>query len=240
MTNAQDISASSFGMRAALQDLSKGDALKCSTDSDRCTSDLTKALRHICGESDVASLDEEQVTELIDRLLQCCLTDELTGLSNRRMLQWRLREEHERSLRSEHEFSVLMLDLDFFKRVNDMHGHQEGDRILKEVAETTWSSLRRTDFLARYGGEEFCGILPDTRVEEAFRPAERVRRTVEELDSGAPTVSIGVAGWRPWLSPEELLARADQALYAAKEGGRNRVESYAMVPSRQKERVSAT
>ena len=165
--------------------------------------------------------------------------DDLTGLPNRRMLLNRLKEEHERSLRSEQEFSVLMLDIDRFGRVNDLHGHQEGDRILRCVANTTWRNLRKTDFLARYGGEEFCGILPDTSLDKARAPAERIRASVEALEEPAPTVSIGLAEWRPWLDPEKLVSCADHALYAAKENGRNRVETYSSKRAPRKKPVAA-
>ena len=187
---------------------------------------MAAVLRHVFSGGDLRCLDEEQMSELLERLLKWGLTDELTGLPNRRMFTRRMKNEHRRSHRTEREFAVVLLDLDHFKEVNDLYGHQEGDRILRQVAGTVRRSLRETDFLARYGGEEFCAILPETSQKAGARVAERARRAVRELDSPAPTISLGVAAWRPWLGTDELMARADRALYGAKKAGRDRVEQY--------------
>lgn len=121
-----------------------------------------------------------------------------------------------------------MLDLDHFKRINDRHGHAEGDRVLVRFAARLRDELRGVDLAARYGGEEFLAILPGADAAQAVRAAERIRaRTAsgDEDDPLAPpavTVSIGIATWRPDDTPEGLVARADAALYRAKDGGRDR------------------
>jgi diguanylate cyclase (GGDEF)-like protein len=154
--------------------------------------------------------------------------DALTGLASRRVAARRLEAEFARAQRTGISLSVLMLDLDHFKRINDHHGHAEGDRVLVSFAARLRDELRGVDLAARYGGEEFLAILPGADAAQAARAAERVRaRTavVDEEDPLAPpavTVSIGIATWRPGDTPEALVARADAALYRAKDGGRNR------------------
>lgn len=123
---------------------------------------------------------------------------------------------------------MLILDIDFFKHINDSHGHPAGDEVLKAVAHACQTLLRQPDFLVRFGGEEFVAVLPDTEVAEAATVAERLRHAVAGLQvpAGAAqlsvTVSIGIAAYRPGEhSLEKALARADAALYEVKRGGRN-------------------
>ncbi|MFO6420243.1 diguanylate cyclase [Hylemonella sp. W303a] len=158
-------------------------------------------------------------------------TDALTGLANRRLLDSTLSSRWQAgglNDRRERPLSVLMLDLDHFKRVNDTHGHDVGDQILKAFAVRTSKQLRKPDLFARYGGEEFTVLLPGTDAAKAMLIAERVRASIAGMPLIAEppvpiTVSIGVAQRKPNESTESLLARADAALYAAKQGGRNRV-----------------
>lgn len=160
--------------------------------------------------------------------------DALTGVYNRYELHRKLRSEIDRSLRYGRVFSLLMVDIDFFKKVNDHHGHQSGDEVLRSVATTLNKALRSADILARYGGEEFAVILPETAGPAAAAVAERLRHALEAhpiaLSSGAVlnlTVSLGVATFPADARTEEsIIASADQALYAAKEAGRNRVCIY--------------
>src|SRR5262249_3512437 len=122
-----------------------------------------------------------------------------------------------------------LLDIDYFKSINDSHGHQAGDLVMKEFAEVTQAMLRATDFFGRYGGDEFLVGLSQTTLADAKQVAERVRRTIERqlfpcLPAGQRvTLSIGVAEYHPHESADQLLARADAALYEAKRQGRNRV-----------------
>jgi len=158
---------------------------------------------------------------------QLARRDALTDLRNRFAAGERLRDEFVRSQRSDVPFSVLLLDVDHFKRVNDTHGHDVGDQVLQDVARQLKSSVRASDFVARYGGEEFLVLLPDTGALDAEVVAEKVRRAVAASVHplvGQVTVSVGVSQWRDDLTDEGLLVRrADHALYAAKGSGRNRV-----------------
>ncbi len=170
-----------------------------------------------------------------ERIILSGLTDALTGYYNRTYLERRLNEEISRAARYKQPLSCLFLDIDYFKRVNDTYGHANGDRVLQEVANRVKSQLRGSDIPTRFGGEEFTLLLPQTASEEALQLAERIRKHVEaspiELDNNSPlrvTISIGVsqilAHQHPQLSGlgAKLLHEADNALYAAKENGRNR------------------
>jgi len=151
--------------------------------------------------------------------------DLLTGLYRREILNDLIEKEFYRSKRYGYHFSILMIDIDNFKKVNDTYGHLVGDKVLKKVAETTKKTLRRSDIAIRYGGEEFLIILPHTDLDAAKIAAERIRKNIEKLnvDGVKVTVSIGIADNS--LSPrlEDLIRKADQALYIAKRTGKNRV-----------------
>jgi diguanylate cyclase (GGDEF)-like protein len=167
-----------------------------------------------------------------DQLRLLAYIDGLTGVRNRRYLDERLDIELRRAARLHTSLSVVMIDVDFFKRYNDRHGHQAGDDCLRRVAAALGATLKRPgDLLARYGGEEFACLLPDTDLGNARQIAERLRRAVQQLqivhgDSAvAPevTVSLGVACSADAGEEEQLMRRADACLYRAKEQGRNRV-----------------
>ena len=160
------------------------------------------------------------------------ITDGLTQLYTYRYFELRLRNELERARRYKTSLSLVFLDIDHFKRVNDTYGHEEGNVVLKTVAQILKKNTRRIDLVARYGGEEFCVVLPQTELEGAQQYAENIRRAVENtpfiLLGSEPvkvTVSIGVSSY-PTLdipSSEEFVKVTDHALYEAKQGGRNRV-----------------
>ena len=167
-----------------------------------------------------------------DEIKRLAIIDELTGVANRRWIMDELERELERSQRTGHPLSVIMLDLDYFKRFNDYYGHQAGDEALQSVAGILQSSLRTPDRVGRYGGEEFLLLLPDTEIAQASEVAERCRQRLAETrvltapqDPVHITASLGVSSTRGEHSLEELVHQADQALYRAKNGGRNRVES---------------
>ena len=154
-------------------------------------------------------------------------TDQLTGLANRRRLDEAVRQELARIARHGGRLSVVMTDIDHFKRVNDEFGHETGDLVLREYASVLKEGVREIDLAARFGGEEFVLLLPGTEAGAAAMLAERIRARLEATRLGplprAVTASFGVAELRAGESWDSVLKRADDALYAAKNGGRNRV-----------------
>jgi diguanylate cyclase (GGDEF)-like protein len=185
---------------------------------------------------DIAAAMAKQVSVALDRALlikdleKLATTDSLTRLHIRRSFLERAQTEFERSRRYQRPLSVLMLDVDHFKRVNDSYGHETGDRVLRVLADACRGSLRQQDVLGRYGGEEFVAALPETSATVAQETAERLRRAVQDLAVNSPqgpvkvTVSIGVATLNaatPTITA--LINAADRALYEAKQKGRNRV-----------------
>lgn len=174
---------------------------------------------------------------LHERLAGEARTDVLTGLYNRREFEQRLAEEHARAKRYNKPYVFMMLDIDYFKQVNDAHGHAAGDTVLKTLAEILRKQLRDADIPARYGGEEFAAIFPEIDDTAAKQVAERVRRAVAATPFRLPdgreinmTVSIGVSSYpKDADTPREVVDCADRALYAAKEAGRNRVVMHGAV-----------
>jgi diguanylate cyclase (GGDEF)-like protein len=160
-------------------------------------------------------------------------TDGLSGLVNKRCFTSSLEKEFKMTMRYQNPLSLIMLDLDHFKEINDLYGHQAGDAVIREIAQILQKSLRDIDIPARYGGDELAIILPGTPPEQAFFVAKRIKKLVEgnvfhvREEESRITVSMGIASCP---SPdirrvEDLIAAADKALYSAKRGGRNRVES---------------
>lgn len=171
-----------------------------------------------------------------ERLRLVGLTDSLTGLYNRRHLEHRLEQEVTRAQRYGHALSCMFVDADHFKRINDEHGHAAGDRVLSALAQRLRTRLRTSDLATRYGGEEFAVLLPQTTVDNAEALASEICRCIANepivLDNGdtiSITVSIGIAaletgrGQSAKEAGKDLLQRADEALYSAKQTGRNRV-----------------
>ncbi|OBV36841.1 diguanylate cyclase domain-containing protein [Janthinobacterium psychrotolerans] len=182
----------------------------------------------------------EQLEAANRQLATLSITDGLTGLANRRHFDDVLRSEHARSTRAGQPLSVIMLDVDYFKRYNDRYGHQAGDTCLVKVAQALLKCMRRaSDLTARYGGEEFSIVLPDTGVAEARQIGDALRATIEALgmvhagaDAGQVTISVGIAV-QPALGAfdaDALLRLADAALYRAKDAGRNCVVVETLAP----------
>jgi two-component system cell cycle response regulator len=166
-----------------------------------------------------------------EKLEKLATFDSLTGLYNRRAILGKLRELINLVNRYKEDFSLIMLDIDHFKRVNDRYGHLTGDEVLEKVATLIHGNIRDTDIVGRYGGEEFIIILPQANLSCAGIVAERLRSIIEKAemkDSAgnvfAITVSQGLAGWERGEDAYSLISRADEALYKAKEKGRNRVQ----------------
>jgi diguanylate cyclase len=196
----------------------------------RVTLEQNQALQHRLAESsqemsdlknDLASVREE------------AMTDALTGIANRKAFDMRLLQAAAETSEENQPLCLLIVDIDFFKKFNDTHGHQAGDQIIRLVAQTFKKGLKGQDTAARYGGEEFALILPNTSMDNALRVAEMLRRTVEHKEVinranqeklGQITISVGVAQYRAGESLESFIERADAALYRAKQNGRNRVE----------------
>jgi len=168
---------------------------------------------------------------LYRQIARISVTDGLTGLTNFRHFREQTQREHSRARRHNDPYSVLLMDIDHFKKINDVYGHPAGDTVLREMAAIFREAVRLTDLPARYGGEEFVVFLPRTRLPEAAIVGERIREAVERKVFAAPspmircTVSVGIADYLPGTegTEETVIGRADQALYAAKRGGRNRV-----------------
>lgn len=175
-------------------------------------------------------IERKALASDLEKAYEQATTDALTGLHNRRYFDERLEVELARAQRSGKPLSLLMVDVDRFKGVNDTYGHLAGDRVLAAVGDVLEATVRTTDLAARFGGEEFCVLLPDTDAEGAAQLAERVRKALAShempVEGGVlrVTASLGVATWGVnGTCRETLIAAADQALYAAKEGGRNQV-----------------
>jgi diguanylate cyclase (GGDEF)-like protein len=168
------------------------------------------------------------ITRLQQDLLDQAVTDPLTGASNRRHMDMALTEMLERNRRTGATASLLVIDIDHFKKINDAYGHDVGDTVLKGMVHLVQRSSRKLDRLFRMGGEEFLLLLPDTRVGDALTRAEKLRVMIAEaglLKDRQVTVSIGVSEIAGDQCVETWIKRADEALYAAKQGGRNRVVS---------------
>ena len=172
----------------------------------------------------------------LHRISDMAIRDELTGVHNRRYLMERIAEESHRCTRNGSTFCIGMIDIDLFKRINDTHGHLSGDDVLRSVASTASKTLRDIDFFGRFGGEEFVMVLTDTPIEDALITAERIRERIEQLvfpsidQTLRVTISIGVAEHDRKTDPALTLRRADEALYRAKESGRNKCMTALLKP----------
>lgn len=174
----------------------------------------------------VSFADVTRIQEERDFYLELALKDSLTGLGNRRRLMDELAKEAARADRYAKDLSIIILDIDDFKVLNDTHGHQVGDHVLCEIARIMEENVRQVDVLARHGGEEFCCLAPETGLEGAYEMAEKLRRRIALHDfdvAGRVTASFGVALFDPSETPEQFMARADKALYQAKRQGKNQV-----------------
>jgi len=193
-------------------------------------------------ENNVVQLREENATRVVIekqlkqtnlKLSEISIRDELTGLNNRRFIINQLRKEIASVKRHKTEMSVVIIDLDFFKRINDTYGHNIGDHVLVNLSDWFVHNLREVDYIGRYGGEEFMILLPNTNIELAFQLIERLRKDVESLDwpnieyditFSAGIVEVNLKNCNE--VPNYLISLADQCLYEAKDKGRNRVEVY--------------
>ncbi|HSG04935.1 MAG TPA: GGDEF domain-containing protein, partial [Nitrospiria bacterium] len=181
------------------------------------------------------AIDRSKYYHKTEELKKISITDSMTGLLNRRYFQERISEEMERSRRHSLPLSLIMIDVDDFKGINDAHGHLIGDEVLKIASRSIRNSIRAIDVAARYGGEEFTVILPQTSKADAFTIAERICSEVRQLDfpfiqsdhKMELSVSVGLATFpEDTENLEDLIRNADIALYNAKSQGKNRVTTY--------------
>ena len=180
---------------------------------------------------------ERSLRRALEENRRLSIIDALTGVFNRRYLMEQLAKELERSARYQHPLSLMLCDVDHFKRINDTYGHQTGDETLVQFSLVLRSCLRETDWVARYGGEEFVIVLPETNLSAAAQVAERCRSALakDPLKTGTQvlpvTASFGVSGWQEGVpvgaDSAKLIAVADTGVYASKQGGRNRVTTQA-------------
>lgn len=173
----------------------------------------------------------DRLRSSVARTVEMAITDPLTGVYNRRYLESHLQSQFHRAQARKRPLSIMLIDIDRFKWVNDRLGHAAGDQVLQEVALRLRRNLRGKDLICRFGGEEFIVVMPDTELGDAYKVAERIRSQIADrpfsLTGGKTlqvTASVGISGKKPYDdTPEEMIARADAALYRAKEQGRNRV-----------------
>ena len=201
---------------------------------DTLLDEIQQNIEHIIRDFDVPEENKMEVIKQINyiytRTKYLSITDELTGLSIRRCFDNTLEKEFLRALRYNNKLTLVMFDIDHFKTVNDTYGHPCGDYILKEVANAALQTFRKTDTVFRFGGEEFVVILTETDIKQSEIPLERFRKTIETLDLTYQnqqiniTVSIGACQLDQSIgNKEEFLQKADNALYDAKNSGRNKV-----------------
>jgi len=189
-------------------------------------------LRMLCSQAAISIAD----AKLHDEVNRMATTDGLTGVTNHRRFQERLNDEVERQARESGRFSLLMVDVDHFKNINDRFGHPAGDHVLRQVASILVKTVRKVDVVARYGGEEFSVVLLNSGPKESYQLAERVRRAVEGLEiviggqNLKVTISLGMAVYPDdALDRQTLIELADRALYAAKQNGRNQTCLYSRI-----------
>jgi diguanylate cyclase (GGDEF)-like protein len=176
-------------------------------------------------------LAKSELKKANNKLSEMAFRNGLTALYNHRYFQEQLEKEVNRAMRYQRALSLIIFDLDHFKKINDVHGHLVGDRVLKKVAEIVLLTVRESDMVARYGGEEFAIILPETEMKGVVTLAERIRKQIDSLrmelygKNVGVTASFGVMLWEkgiPHTNKENLISAADNALYQSKKKGRNK------------------
>ncbi|MDX1334919.1 MAG: diguanylate cyclase, partial [Gammaproteobacteria bacterium] len=198
---------------------------KMETEREERTSDEIKELS---AQLDTFQSEVSTLHKKLEQAREAATQDALTGLPNRMAYDERIHEEIERSRRYQRPLSLAIIDVDFFKKINDKFGHPAGDKVLKILAEVFKKRTRDSDFVARMGGEEFMLVLTETSADDALAVTDKLRGVIEQAnfhfrDTAVPvTVSCGITDYSEGDSVEELYSRADEALYEAKEGGRNR------------------
>ena len=219
ITGRQEHALKAFELKAS-------DYLVKPVDDSKLTECVARMKEHVFSKRKAAQADS--LAERVTELEHDSNTDPMVGAYNRRFMDARLQIETERARRHQRALSCIMLDMDKFKSVNDNHGHATGDLVLVQLCDVIRETLRTEDTLARYGGEEFLVLLPETDSKAASQASERLRLKVQEFSFGEKdkplelTVSLGTATLGATETPYEMVERADQALYKAKNTGRNK------------------
>lgn len=199
------------------------------TEENNREAELTQQLTEMQAKLNEMEQLAEKAQYAIEEQRKKAMHDALTGLPNRESYQQRIEQETHRIERYGGSLSLMMCDIDLFKRINDNYGHLAGDKVLKIIARSLQSNLRDSDFIARFGGEEFVVLMPETSAEEAKFVADKLRKKIEESPFNFKkepvqiTISFGISEFSQGESLEEVFQRADKALYKAKENGRNQV-----------------
>lgn len=199
------------------------------TEENNREAELTQQLTEMQAKLNEMEQLAEKAQHAIEEQRKKAMHDALTGLPNRESYQQRIEQETHRIERYGGSLSLMMCDIDLFKRINDNYGHLAGDKVLKIIARSLQSNLRDSDFIARFGGEEFVVLMPETSAEEAKFVADKLRKKIEESPFNFKkepvqiTISFGISEFSQGESLEEVFQRADKALYKAKENGRNQV-----------------
>ncbi|HYD18004.1 MAG TPA: GGDEF domain-containing protein [Patescibacteria group bacterium] len=196
------------------------------------TQKMVEKNRELESELNTSSQQVMELKQYLDTVKKEATTDSLTGISNRKAFDLAIAQGIDISTEENTPFVLMLLDIDHFKKFNDVYGHQTGDQVLRLVARTLVSNIKGQDMAARYGGEEFAILLPSTPIEAGMKVADALRRHVEQKELvnkstneklGTITISIGIAQYKAGESITEFIDRADAALYQAKGAGRNRV-----------------
>ncbi|MBN2825947.1 MAG: diguanylate cyclase [Campylobacterales bacterium] len=207
-----------------LRKIAQSDLLK----QNQCLEEGNLSLERLLKQSNqTLEAKNQELEKKIQEIERLSTTDTLTQLPNRRKFESEIEKEIARSNRYGHPLSCILFDIDFFKHINDKYGHKKGDMVLKKLAFWLKHELRSNDTLSRWGGEEFVLLLPDTPLEDAIKIAKKLKTYINQIDFDNDlyiTCSFGVASYQKDESVDELFVKTDQALYQAKELGRNRVE----------------
>ena len=200
------------------------------TDENAREAALTEQLKDMQNRLDHMEKLAKEAQVAIEEQRKKAMHDALTGLPNREAYQERLQQEQQRLKRYGGSLSMMVCDIDFFKRINDSYGHLAGDKVLKIIAKALQRNLRDTDFIARFGGEEFVTLMPETNAQEAMQVAEKLRTKIEQSpfnfrkEPVRITMSFGISEFSQNEKADTVFERADKALYKAKENGRNQVQ----------------
>lgn len=212
-------------VQMSIRDEYESELLSSKRNAERILQETDEAYKRLQSLMNAVEEKQQELIKLNFELQDKAMTDPLTGLKNRRYLQEKLQEYIDRATTQQSVFSLLLIDVDHFKRVNDTYGHESGDSVLQELSWKLEKETREQDIVARLGGEEFVVVLPNTNKDNARVIAERIRLNIlhGSWSNARVSISIGVSTYEPGDVPPNLFMKADEALYRSKKDGRNRV-----------------